>query len=897
MAKGSVTFVKIHERSMKKVPVLIALLVIVVIVGFAYFRLVLSTSGTKPIYDAVPESAALIFEFKNFSHTKSKLDAALYAKDLQQATFVSRILNHLQLINEHFYINDYKPLQGNKIIATLHLTQLKEFNYLYLIEAGKIDRNQFKAMILAIDEKMKVKERTFKEESVYDITGNNGELFFTATKISGLLLISENASLVEEAIIQLKEKKSLLENEDFKKVKELAGGDSDVLLYMNFKNLIALEPLLTDANKSNLMKNISMFSEWMESDIMLEEKAIIINGYTLFTDSKKSWIAQLSGKPADSFTLPALMPDETALFMMVSNTNNEKYFNELKDNIEQSGKLKYINYFKEWTSDEWVFGMNEPLDKNWQNQIYLVVKNTDSLLCETKLSALQKLINNDTTTINTTAKKGQLNIADVLNDIYGKYLLPLNNPYYVVSGNYTFFANDSNTLNKVLEDINNEQTLSKNVAYVNFSKNISTTSNLYLYFNSAKLSELLQATVSDILLPSIQQNKTYQKFSPASIQFNFEENIFFTNAYINYKTDVEEQYKQLWKLQLDTTAATQAFYVTDHTTSDKEIVIQDELNQLYLINKAGTVVWKKPLKEKIVSTIHQVDFYNNKHLQYVFNTETELHVIDREGNYLPNFPLRLPDKATNGMMLAYYSEINQYRIFIACSDRVYGYELGGKALTGWNPKPKMGTITKPLQHYVFEGKDYIIAQNEEGTIYYFDRKGENRITPVKLKEPFTDKAQINIVGEKFQLTGFGKSGTVYHINLNGNIKELKFDDNITTSQFIYADINSDEKFEYLFAEKNKLVAYNDSFITVLELNLPAEINNNIFGFKNKGKYLLGMNAVEANKLLILDTEGNIFDDFVMNGITAFEIGAFNSSLKNIVISCDKTGMLVAYKLP
>jgi hypothetical protein len=54
MAKASVTFVKIHERSMKKVPVLIALLVIVVIVGFAYFRLVLSTSGTKPVYDAVP---------------------------------------------------------------------------------------------------------------------------------------------------------------------------------------------------------------------------------------------------------------------------------------------------------------------------------------------------------------------------------------------------------------------------------------------------------------------------------------------------------------------------------------------------------------------------------------------------------------------------------------------------------------------------------------------------------------------------------------------------------------------------------------------------------------------------------------------------------------------------
>ncbi len=879
---------------MKKGPILISLLVVLVIIGFAYFRLILSSSGIKPVYDAIPQSAAIIFEFKNFNQTKTKLNGALYAKDLQQAGFVSNIIFQLDKINEYFYINEYKPLQGNKILATLHLTELKEYDYLYLIEAKNLDRNDFKAMILAVDEKMKVKFRTFKEEAIYDVTTNTDETFFTVAKINGVLMLSRNASLVEEAMIQIKEKKSLLEQEDFQKVKSLAGGDSDVLMLMNFKNLVALESLLTDASKTNLIKNLSMFSEWMESDIMLEQKSIIINGYTLFSDPKKSWIAQLAGKPADNLTLQSVIPDETALFMLVSNASPEKYFTELKDHIQQAEKLKYISYFKEWSGDEWAFGMNEPLDKNWQNQVFLVVKNNDTLLAENKLTALKKLIDNDSTL--NTYKKGRLNFGSTLNDIYGKYLLPLENPYYSVENGYTFFANDSNTLNTVIENVLNEQTFSKNVEYLNFSKNISASSNLYFYINSNKLSELFQATLSDVLLPHL-KNKTYQKFSPASVQFSYEENLFFTSAYINYKTDVEEKYKQLWKLQLDTPAATQAYFVTEHNTNEKEIVVQDEKNQLYQISKAGNINWKVSLANKIISQIYQVDFYNNGRLQYVFNTTNEIHVIDREGKHLPGFPLRLPDVATNGMLLAHYKDVNQYRIFIACSNRIYGYELSGKALNGWNPKNNVGDITQPMQHYVTDGKDFLIAINNTGKIFLFDRKGDNRTEPIQLKEAPTENIQVNNKEKDFEIIAVGKTGTIYKADNKGNVKELKFGDNPVYNSFIYTDINADSFSEYVFIDGNKLVAYNDSFNIALELNLPVATDSKAFGFKQKGKYLFGMTGTEANRTLIVEADGSVFDEFIIYGITPFEINSFNTSLKNIIVTCDKNGNLTAYKLP
>lgn len=508
---------------MKKGPIIISLLVIMVIIGFAYFRLVLSSNNIKPVYDAVPESATLIFEFKDFSKTLAKINKADYAKDILQAGFINKIITHLDAIDKHFFINNFKPTNANEIIATLHLTAVQDYNYLYVIQAEAIDRNEFKAMLLALGEKMKIKERSFKDEKIFDLNNKDGKPFFSVSKVSSLLIISENASLVEEAIIQLKEKKSLLDNKDFQKVKDLAGGESDALLFINFKKIMALQPLLLKDEKANILKNIADFSEWMENDIMLEKQAIIINGYTLFTDAKKSWVAQFASKPSNKLTLTEVIPDETALFMLVSNADNNQYFNELKNRITTTSNLKYLNYFKDFTADEWAFGMTEPLDEIWQNDVYLIVKNTDSLSALNSINSLKKFIEKDTSN-KSPMPSGKLKINNLLNDIYGEYLLPIENPYYKVVGNYTLFANDTNTINKLTNSINNDLTLSKNVDYLNFSKNISTSSNLYLYINSTKLSELINSSVSNMLLQQ-KDNKIYERFSPTSIQFNYEENL------------------------------------------------------------------------------------------------------------------------------------------------------------------------------------------------------------------------------------------------------------------------------------------------------------------------------------------------------------------------------------
>lgn len=78
--------------------------------------------------------------------------------------------------------------------------------------------------------------------------------------------------------------------------------------------------------------------------------------------------------------------------------------------------------------------------------------------------------------------------------------------------------------------------------------------------------------------------------------------------------------------------------VTNHVTGEREIFVQDENNDVYLLNDAGRVLWRLALGESINSDVVQVDAFRNGKLQYLFSTPSRLHLVDRNGEYVGNFP-------------------------------------------------------------------------------------------------------------------------------------------------------------------------------------------------------------------------------------------------------------------
>lgn len=884
---------------MKKGPLLITLFVIVVIIGFAYFRLVLSTASVRSVYDAVPVSSAVLFELDDFVRTYKRLQKAEYGHDLLRASFIGRMMQQLEELNQHFSNKHFQPASQHKLLASLHLSDINHYAYLFLIDVSRaLDRNQFKALMLRAAERLRMRERKCKEVSVYDFYNIKGKALYSVCYFSGILIISDEASLVEEAIIQLKQHSSIDTDASFRRMRELAGGNSDMLIYLHFRNLIRLEPLLVDAAKTELIKHLSQFSGWLECDLVFEEKAIIGSGYTLPGDTVPGELARYAQKPASRLTLPAYLPESTALLLLVSCHDPHEYFSTLEKSFVDSSVIRWAPYFASWMANEWSFALLEPLTDKWQEEVFLVVKSRDSSLARQQLAELSALAGTDTTRSQST-HEDRLLIGTLIRDLFGNPLLPVENPYYQIHGDYVLFANHASTLMRVQSLIQRQHTLSHNIEYLNFSKNLSSTSNVYCYVNNTLLSGWFRAMLSVLLWAQMQQDTAvYQRFSPAAVQFNYEDHLFFTNIYIAYRNTAPDKSRIVWQLRIDTVAATPICFVLNHLTRESELVLQDAKNQLYLISKSGQIIWKKSLGGRIISKIYQVDFYNNGRLQLLFHTAHELIILDREGNYLPNFPLRLPGIATAEMLLAFYKDVNVYRIFIPCLSGIYGYEISGRPLQGWNPRANIGKVVHPLQHHVVEGKDYLIALNEKGQIFLFDRKGSLRGEPIQLKEPLSGPLHAYTTDKELVLTGISSAGTIYRISHSGEVSEISLKESGTLVDFRYMNVADDARPEYVFVYPDRLAAYDDSLQVVLEINMPALIDRPTFipDSRFKSPYVLALPSATAQRIFLLQSDGTVFNRSEIIGFTPFEIDAYGKESSHTIVTCDHQGLLRCYQL-
>ena len=63
-----------------------------------------------------------------------------------------------------------------------------------------------------------------------------------------------------------------------------------------------------------------------------------------------------------------------------------------------------------------------------------------------------------------------------------------------------------------------------------------------------------------------------------------------------------------------------------------------------MTSSKGNILWKRQLGGIILDNINQIDFYKNKKIQYVFNTEDSLYIIDRLGQNVEDFPPSLGQK-------------------------------------------------------------------------------------------------------------------------------------------------------------------------------------------------------------------------------------------------------------
>ena len=192
--------------------------------------------------------------------------------------------------------------------------------------------------------------------------------------------------------------------------------------------------------------------------------------------------------------------------------------------------------------------------------------------------------------------------------------------------------------------------------------------------------------------------------------------------------------RALWTAGLGDAPEAGPWLVKDHTTGALQVLVQDAQHRLHLFGSTGKALWTHPLDGPVMGGVHQVDRYRNGKLQLLFNTAGQVHLIDRLGRDVEDFPVKLKEPASAPIALFDYDGRRDYRILVPITNgSLLNLGIDGRPVKGWEAKAGAPAVAAPA-HVRIKSKDYLVVVRQDGGVQALDRQGGERHT-VELRTP------------------------------------------------------------------------------------------------------------------------------------------------------------------
>ena len=353
-------------------------------------------------------------------------------------------------------------------------------------------------------------------------------------------------------------------------------------------------------------------------------------------------------------------------------------------------------------------------------------------------------------------------------------------------------------------------------------------------------------------------------------QFKNGDNILNINGIISeFKTESNNDKDNLkFEINLANDIILGPIIVKNHINNKNEIIVQDSENKIHLINNDGQVEWTKKINGKILKEIYQIDTYKNGKLQYVFNTENNLFVIDRKGRNIGRFPLKFDDKITKPISIFDYDKNKNYRLLITQNRELFMFDSKGKRVKGFEYKKKSEIITKP-KHFRISGKDIIVFKTID-ELLILDRRGKIRIKP----KGNYNYSNNEIYQHENNLVSTSNKNEIVKINMKGDVK-------------IGESMSFNSK---LISSKNLLITLQKNIIANLDKETEIEFGK-YDGFKiynlNKNEFVTVYDSQNKN-LYFLDKNLNIQDGFPIYSKSEANFSTYKDEIEFSLKSDDRT---------
>lgn len=808
------------------------------------------------VWTLVPENAVLVYESHSTVATFNDIINSSAWKNFKQIPFYQKLKANFELLDSLAGKsgNIDKLLINQPFLTSLHITSRNQWDYLFYFKIR--DEASYEIYNTIVDqfknrEGLKFSQRKFLDTQIQELKNNNST--FSYILYENHFIGSFTPFLIEDAIrnIDKKGEKSFIsENPELKYATKIQHDEGNI--YINMSRMQNLFNAFTNA-KIAVPEQVSNFCKSAFFDLSVNETEIMLNGVCYDPEEKNYFTDILLRQSPSSIEMEYLLPKSTAIFYhynysdaMLWQNNLLQYWQkshpeQLKTRNDLFAKYDLNTENFDWMAGEIGFAIMETIDVNNPDKlIYLKAKDINEAF--NRLTRLAERVNISVNDTLYSEEYGnhifkQLRVEEFPAMLLGDLHSGFETTFFTALDDYLILGNNIAVLKSLVNDIEAEEVWSKSIRHNTFTEKLMDKSNLSLIIDTEKAWNIYFEKLDESWKTFFSNNnRTVKNFNMMAMQMANLDQRLFANIILQYQSsDVTEDQPQQFIVEqevfTDAPIITKPFVVRNHIDRSLEVFLQDSAKNIYLISGKGEILWKRTLQEKIVSDVFQVDYYKNGKLQYLFATDKAIHIFDRNGDFVANFPSRLDSITISKLSLIDYDNSKRYRFLVADpKGKLFMFNQETELLEGWEPLEAGAPLAYPPGHLRVVGKDCMYALLESGVFRLYNRRGESYPGfPFKLETEITSPIYIE-TGPSFDKTIFtaiDKNGLITRFNLNGNTINTQqlYKPNKDTRFTLVGDALSNtyiivrQDFNRLsMLDKNGELAFEKDYITSKELS-------------------------------------------------------------------------------
>ena len=921
--------------SRKSIIAALSIILISVIVVYSLQYLKGRAAGKQNTMDAVPLDAVFVLNSASLHNmVKSFFDGnKVYdqLRKLPKLHVVDTILFEIDTIsNDDKRINEV--YRHCPISVSAHAVGKDRIGFIYYLNVEeKLSMNDVKSLINEyIDSQANISIRKYEGYAISDILIHDQDESFewSFATVNNLMILSSSSILLENALRQMKQPNKIYDSEEFQDVEQTIGKNVNGNIFINYNQLPALLGTFFKTKNNSVINAFENFASWAGLDVHIKPEAFMLSGFTHLKDSLNTFLNIFADQTPQRIGLYDIFPASSNTFFVVGVDNFAEYLLKYNDHLNFLGKYSKRKAYIEKIQNQLNFSFYDDFAKFIDNEFGFAVSefttienSTDFPFVVVKaksgdkiVQGLEKIITNAASNASRSRNSFKKNIRLDEKTTITVYEIPVknfsyqllghffdfpNNRYATVIDNHLVLGESPQSLAKFVHLKILGKTLTSNPVFMNFSALMSDLTNIFFYSSIPKSIGVFNSFFNDEVISGIRNNNdVFQKVQAFGIQYNVANNRMFTNVFMQYNKQFNQVAHTVWETLLDTALNFKPAFVKNHYTNENEIFVQDLHNNIYLINKVGRVLWKQSLDDQINSEIFQVDFYENGKLQFLFSTPSQIHLIDRNGNYVERYPVPLRSEATAGMVLFDYDNTHDHRIFIPAENKkIYLYNLEGNIVQGWKFEGAEHIVQEPVKHFRVGRKDYIVF-SDGLRVYILSRRGNVRV-PVNelITKSKNNEIYLNSPGTLPNMVTTNKEGDIIKIFFDGKIERQSIGEYSPEHYFIFEDMNADGQKDFVFMDGKKLEVFGQNGKAIFSRTFVSDITHSpsYYHFTYNDRKI-GITSAKENKIYLINNDGNLYKGFPLKGNTSFSIGRLTSTSRFNLIVGNNDNFLLNYSV-